>query len=105
MNSIEQTVENFLDAEPVTFPVYILSKAKKMFGSDNLNNDDVCEYFCQNLKTFDKKVGIEEDDGIGYSHYVYYADVDDPSINYAIFCGSEEECKKFCTDKGLIINE
>jgi hypothetical protein len=82
---------------PISFSEFILEQAKKLFGSDDLNNKDVLEYFMANLRKYDKEVSVVEDDDF----CVAYEDPDEFSVYYALFGGSKEQCEEFITENKL----
>jgi hypothetical protein len=101
----DQDMHDDQEEKELTFAEFLLEKAKKMFGTDDLNNDDVCEYFISNLKKFDKTVEVLEDDiDCINSHVVAYQGEDD-EYYYCLFAGDKKGCIKYCEDNGLKIQE
>ena len=108
--SINDYIQSELDkCETLCFAEYVLSKAKEIFGTDDLDNNDVCDYFIASLKKNNKSVEIELNDLVPYNEFnpednaynIVYEDPDNNICNYIIFCGTKMECLDFINDKGL----
>jgi len=94
------------EEKELTFAEFLLEKAKNMFGTDDLNNDDVCAYFIANLKKFGKTVSVLADDiDCINSHVVLFQEEDDKSYYYCLFAGDKTGCIKYCEDNGLKLKE
>jgi len=87
--------------ETQSFTQFILSKAKGFFGTDRLENDDVCAYYVRHLMDYNKEVEIIEDiDG----WCVQYSE-DEESARYVVFVGTREDAVKFIESNNLKITK
>jgi len=80
---------------------FVLDQCKKMFGTDDLNNEDVFQYFLFALKRHHKKVTIVQDELDG-GYTVSYKDPDEHQHYIALYLGNNlDECKKFIDENKL----
>ena len=93
-----------MNLDPISFSEYVLNKAEELFGTDDFNNNDVCNYYIANLKKNNKEISIREEclyDG----YIVAYDDPDEEDCYYSVFLGTKEECEEFVKKNELKVKE
>jgi hypothetical protein len=89
--------------EELTWSEYVSERCKKIFNTDDLNQDKVCEYVIQSAIRDNKTVKIEENTLIGMNQWeVYVNDDENTSWHFCIhIADTKEECDKWVKDNGL----
>lgn len=98
------------DNEEITWSEYVLERAKKLFNSDDLENEDVLEYVVQQIVKNNKTVHIERDNTIcitgNYEWNVIVNDDEQKSWHLCIFVSdNKESCEKWIKDNRLIVTD
>jgi len=96
-----------MENEEITWSEYVLERCKKLFNSDDLENESVLEFIIQQAIKDNKAVRIERDTTSGvYEWNVIVDDEEQKSWHLCIFVGdNKDECEKWIKDNKLKLGD